>query len=303
MNELLPVYVFGEVLYDCFPENDPMLGGAPFNVAWHLQAFDVAPVMISAVGDDALGQNICQKMQQWGMTTQQIQVDPHHDTGIVNVAIVAGEPSYDIVLNAAYDHINQQKLPTITGEHFFYHGSLAARCSASREALESLHGRPGQRTFIDVNLREPWWEPACLKSMVHGVYCVKLNQHELALLAELPAPPTDRDALVETAVNFRLTNNITHLIVTLGADGAFLVDEMGSVVTPEMTPQLTTVVDTVGAGDAFAAVVLVGMLHQWDWRTTLERAQQFAGFIVGQQGALSDNPAIYRDFKCLWGLI
>ncbi|QVK22478.1 hypothetical protein KHX94_14105 [Shewanella dokdonensis] len=80
-------------------------------------------------------------------------------------------------------------------------------------------------------------------------------------------------------------------------------DETGNVVTPELPPQTSNIVDTVGAGDAFSAVLLLGMLHQWDWRTTLERAQQFAGFIVGQQGALSDNPAIYCDFKRLWGLI
>ncbi|QVK22476.1 hypothetical protein KHX94_14095 [Shewanella dokdonensis] len=108
-------------------------------MAWHLQAFGVAPVMISAVGDDALGKNICQKMQQWGMDTAQIQQDPQHQTGMVNVTIIGAEPSYDIVLNAAYDHIQQQQLPQISGEHLLYHGSLAARCPSSRAALESLH--------------------------------------------------------------------------------------------------------------------------------------------------------------------
>ncbi|TCN83072.1 PfkB family carbohydrate kinase [Shewanella fodinae] len=303
MNELLPVYIFGEVLYDCFPENAPMLGGAPFNVAWHLQAFDVAPVMISAVGDDALGKNICQQMQQWGLDTTQIQQDRQHPTGTVNVTIVDAEPSYDIVLNAAYDHISEQQLPQIIGEHFFYHGSLAARCPGSRTALERLHGLPGQKTFIDVNLRAPWWDKTWLRTMVHGAYCVKLNQHELAQLAALDDAPSEHCDLEELALNYRLTNNITHLIVTLGAAGAFLVDETGNVVTPELTPQTSNIVDTVGAGDAFSAVLLLGMLHQWDWRTTLERAQQFAGFIVGRQGALSDNPAIYCDFKRLWGLI
>ncbi|MFQ6370890.1 carbohydrate kinase family protein [Shewanella sp. YIC-542] len=303
MNELLPVYVFGEVLYDCFPERDPMLGGAPFNVAWHLQAFGASPRMISAVGDDAPGQHVLQQMQQWGMDTALIQQDKHHATGMVQVTLAQGEPSYDIVLNAAYDHICQAQLPPVSGEHFFYHGSLAARCPASREALESLHALAGQKTLIDVNLRPPWWDAQWLLPMLHGAYCVKLNQQELAQLAGVQLPFAERSELEQAAGYFRLSHNITHLVVTLGADGAFLVDETGELVMPALPPQATQVVDTVGAGDAFTAILLLGMLHQWDWHTTLERAQQFAGFIVGQAGALSDNPAIYRDFKCLWGLI
>ncbi|MCH1920308.1 PfkB family carbohydrate kinase [Shewanella sp. A3A] len=302
MNECLPIYIFGEVLFDCFPDSEPMLGGAPFNVAWHLQAFGANPRLISAVGADDGGQQILAKMQQWGMDTQSVIVDAQHETGRVDVTFADGEPQYDIVLDAAYDHIDQRSLPVPSGEHLLYHGTLAARCTTSRESLGQLRTWPGQKAFIDVNLRDPWWELDWVRSEVHGGHCVKLNRQELILLSAAEHEPADQEALKVLARNFRLANNIANLIVTQGADGAFLVDEMGDIISHSLPPQARTVVDTVGAGDAFSAIVILGMLNNWQWETVLERAQQFAGFIVTQQGAVSDNPAIYGDFKCLWGM-
>ncbi|KFZ37368.1 hypothetical protein HR45_10110 [Shewanella mangrovi] len=303
MNECLPIYIFGEVLFDCFADSEPLLGGAPFNVAWHLQAFGVNPRFISAVGDDDGGRLILQKMQQWQMATDSVAVDPLHETGRVQITLQDGEPSYEFVLDTAYDHIEPKNLSMPIGEHLFYHGTLAARCSTSRESLGQLRDWPGQKAFIDVNLRDPWWELEWILAEVHGAHCVKLNRQELILLSQVEETQEDIEWLQELARNFRLANNIANLIVTLGADGAFLVYEMGQIITHSLPPQTATVVDTVGAGDAFSSIVMLGMLHNWQWETVLERAQQFAGFIVTQQGAVSDNPAIYGDFKCLWGMI
>lgn len=302
MNECLPIYIFGEVLFDCFPESEPKLGGAPFNVAWHLQAFGGSPTFISAVGDDDAGKQILDNMQQWGMVTQYVTVDPLHPTGRVDVTFTEGEPQYDIVLDTAYDHIDPSALPVPSGEHMFYNGTLAARCITSQESLAQLRSWPAQKAFVDVNLRDPWWELEWVKNTVHGGHCVKLNRDELVLLSEVETAPEDTDGLKALAQNFRLANNIANLIVTQGADGAFLVDEMGEIICHDMPPQAREVVDTVGAGDAFSSIVILGMLNNWQWQTILERAQQFAGFIVTQQGAVSDNPAIYGDFKCLWGM-
>ena len=57
--------IFGEVLFDCFEDGSRVLGGAPFNVAWHLQAFGCKPLLISRVGDDPMGKLIRETMLQW----------------------------------------------------------------------------------------------------------------------------------------------------------------------------------------------------------------------------------------------
>ena len=93
------IIIFGEVLFDCFPDGQKILGGAPFNVAWHLQAFKASPLFISRVGNDVEGDQIFRSMRQWGMITDGLQRDPEHPTGQVTVNFVDGEPEYDIVAN------------------------------------------------------------------------------------------------------------------------------------------------------------------------------------------------------------
>jgi len=83
--------IFGEVLFDCFPDGNSVLGGAPFNVAWHLQAFGMSPMMISSVGDDELGNKVKSAMQDWSMRTTGLQLDPVHPTGSVDIEFVDGE--------------------------------------------------------------------------------------------------------------------------------------------------------------------------------------------------------------------
>lgn len=97
--------IFGEVLFDRFPDGSVVLGGAPFNVAWHLQAFGLAPLVISRVGRDALGGAVVAAMTGWGMDRRGVQFDATHPTGTVEVAFQAGEPHYAIVDRVAYDII------------------------------------------------------------------------------------------------------------------------------------------------------------------------------------------------------
>ena len=73
--------VFGEVLFDCFPDGKTVLGGAPFNVAWHLQGLGLQPLFVSAVGNDAQGEEVRRTMQSWGMATTGLQTRAAFPTG------------------------------------------------------------------------------------------------------------------------------------------------------------------------------------------------------------------------------
>ena len=81
--------VFGEVLFDHFPDGSRVLGGAPFNVAWHLQGFGLDPLVVTAVGADRTGREAVETMAAWGMSTEGVQVDRTHPTGRVTAAVVA----------------------------------------------------------------------------------------------------------------------------------------------------------------------------------------------------------------------
>jgi fructokinase len=98
--------VFGKVLFDRFPDDTAVLGGTPFNVAWHLQGLGHDPLFLSRVGRDGPGRQVGQAMRHWGMDTTGLQTDADYPTGAVELAFEAGQPSFDILPDQAYDHFD-----------------------------------------------------------------------------------------------------------------------------------------------------------------------------------------------------
>lgn len=291
------ICVFGEVLLDRFPDGQGVLGGAPFNVAWHLQAFGGRPRFLSAVGDDAPGRQIRQAMADWGMDLTGLSTDTAHPTGEVVVSLEGGEPRYDIRADRAYDHI----VPAAVGRHcdLLCHGTLALRGPRSAAALAAIRSGAGQ-IFLDVNLRDPWWSREQVLGLVEGANWVKLNREELDLL-QAGEVVGGSQGLADRAAAFREAHGLQGVILTLGADGALGLDGASGPVA--VTPrQDVAVVDAVGAGDAFAAVSILGLLHGWPLAETLVRAQAFAARVVGQRGATAADPDLYAPFIEQWGL-
>jgi len=285
--------VFGEVLFDHFPDGSRVLGGAPFNVAWHLQAFGLQPHFISCVGNDAEGVEVRAAMQRWGMDLDGLGTDPQRPTGRVEVRFDDGEPSYEIVCPAAWDAITTE--PTAPPCRLLYHGSLALRQPISRASLETLRVQHPQTVFVDVNLRPPWWQRADLKAVLHGAHWVKLNIDELVKLQ--PSGGSDAD----NAAAFLTAYGLHGLILTHGSQGAEVLTSDGNrcLVTPERD---IDVVDTVGAGDAFASVVILGIIKDWTLDLMLQRAQAFASALVGRRGATVHEQGFYREFLSQWNV-
>jgi fructokinase len=287
--------IFGEVLFDCFPDGNSVLGGAPFNVAWHLQAFGMSPVVVSSIGDDELGQNVKSAMQDWGMAASGLQLDPLHPTGSVDIEFNNGEPQYTIVEHRAYDYIDASLLPPLPRNRLLYHGTLALRNQVSREALSSLKQDHSDTVFMDVNLRDPWWEKAFVLKLVDDADWVKLNEDELVQLG------SGAGDIQSQAREFLGIHNLKGLVVTLGAKGAIALTDNGK--DAEAAPSQTLdIVDTVGAGDAFTSVLILGITHQWPLEQTMQRAQQFASLMVGQQGATVHDPGFYQAMIADWCL-
>jgi len=152
--------IYGEVLFDHFPDGISVLGGAPFNVAWHLRGLGEQPLFIGCVGDDETGRRVRLAMSDWGMDIAGLQTDFGHPTGSVRVEYLNGEPAYAILPDQAYDFIQTRALPDLADVGLLYHGSLALRQPPSRAALDALISRVDIPVFFDVNLRSPWWRQA-----------------------------------------------------------------------------------------------------------------------------------------------
>ncbi|MFC1773342.1 carbohydrate kinase [Pseudomonadota bacterium] len=285
--------VFGEVLFDTFPDGSRVLGGAPFNVAWHLQAFGCAPLFVSRIGDDEPGRQVRAAMQNWGMSTSGLQEDSLHPTGEVRVSIEHGEPAYEIVADQAYDYIDGASLPDAGSASLAYQGTLALRNHQSANALDTLLARFHPPVFLDINLRPPWWNRVAAERMLGKANWLKLNEHELA---ELLGPDIDVQAGAAALIQ---QYDLSLIIITRGEKGAGCFSASGETfnVEPESASR---VVDTVGAGDAFTSVCLLGLIQAWDMQKILHRAQQFASAVVGVRGATIEDRGFYEPFISEW---
>lgn len=292
--------IIGEVLFDRFPDGSEVLGGAPFNVAWHLQGFGSEPRFVSRVGSDRQGERIRDAMQAWGMDIHALGVDTEHPTGAVQVTLDAGQPSYEILPDQAYDQLEREDMERgLAGATVgaVYHGTLMLRGPRLRDALARTLREHPLPVFCDVNLRDPWWHSEVLPPLLARARWVKMNDVELDIIAKsLQLSETD---LHTRAERLRVSHDIEWLIVTRGGEGAVAFGPRGEVADVKPQGDLE-IVDTVGAGDAFAATVLHGLLRNWPMQTSLERAQAFASRICGIRGATTDDRELYETMRATW---
>jgi len=293
--------ILGEVLFDQFLDGESVLGGAPFNVAWHLKGFGADPLFISRVGKDDPGEKVRKAMQDWGMDRAGLQQDDRYPTGTVRITLDAGQPTFDILPDQAYDHMDAMTgaiSAAVSEGGLLYHGSLILRTEAMRDRLEALLATATSTQgrlpiFVDINLRAPWWNESDIPAILRRARWAKVNEDELAIIAK----PLDcrTDDFTEMARRVRAICELHLLIVTLGAQGAVAFDALGGVfpVSPDDPDQ--AIVDTVGAGDAFSTVVIMGLLHGWSLPTMMQRAQRFAGRVCQLRGATTTDVDFYRQ--------
>jgi len=296
------VVLFGEVLADVFPDR-AVLGGAPFNVACHLKAFGQHPVLITRLGEDALRDEVMNAMAQKGLDTLGVQFDKHYPTGQVRVHIEDGGHRFEILPTQAYDFIHPGVARmTLLSVHpaLVYFGTLAQRHTVSRQALKTLLRGAQSGRFLDINLRSPWYDQKTLTHSLQYAEIVKLNDAELSELATMfGLPGTDPH---EQAWALMIKFELEQVLVTCGDAGAWHMDRDGMLAEAASSDLVVKLVDTVGAGDGFASVFMLGSLCGWPILKTLERANTFAAAICEIRGAVPDQMAFYEPFKKAWGV-
>lgn len=242
------VACFGEVLWDILPDKK-LPGGAPMNVAYHLQKLGVPVAMISATGNDADGDNLRQVMQQLQLDITFVQRDPDHETGKVYARLAAtNEMQYEIIQPVAWDYIKTtpglQEIAKTPGYLVF--GSLASRNEVSKDTLLSL--LDGGRTLVlDINLRPPHFKQDLVELLLRHCQILKINEAELELIGNWYSLPADME---ERARAFSQKFDIPTIIVTLGDKGAALLADNHFYLHSGFK---VTVADTIGSGDAFLA--------------------------------------------------
>lgn len=286
-------YCFGEMLWDCLPSGRHA-GGAPFNVAAHLAQLKAPVSLISAVGQDSLGDEILKLAEDKGIDIRFVtRARADLATGTVLVTLDSNaNATYEIVQPVAWDEIDlsPEAVEAITTGRALIFGSLAMRSHHNLTQLSNLLKIPGPLKFFDVNLRPPFIDPNLIMELAQRVDVIKLNDDELGKLASwiktgemTPNTPQDVDTLAQACATLAAaTGGTSRICVTRAAAGAVLWDQ--STIVSASAPRVV-VKDTVGAGDAFMAGLVFGQTHGIDAQTVLENACRLGAYVASQDGA------------------
>ena len=275
----------GEALWDVLPEGRK-IGGAPANFAYHVSQFGLPGIVVSAVGDDPLGDEILENFDSKGLTHKVDKVP--YPTGTVQVELDRdGIPMYDIKENVAWDNIpfspELEEIAKNTRAVCF--GSLAQRNVVSRNTiskfLDSMPKNDDSLIVFDVNLRQGFYTKEILCDSMERCNILKINDEELVAVSRLFGYPgidlQDKCWILLGKYNLKM------LILTCGVNGSYVFTP--GKVSFQPTPKVE-VADTVGAGDSFTAAFISSILKGESVEEAHSKAVRTSAFVCTQKGAM-----------------
>ncbi len=290
------ILIVGEILFDLFPESKQM-GGAPFNFAFHLKKLGFPVRFFSRIGQDDLGSQVLEFLQTHGFDTNDIQVDPEYPTGTVQVNKTPEGHSFSILPDTAWSRIvfdQRMSQALASGCDLIYLGSLLQYNAHGRHLADRIMEQRSDQTrlFCDINLRPGFYHIETIMTWLPRVNLLKLSQEEaVEVLGDLPA----EHGLENSIRQFMGAHGIELVLLTLGEKGSrvFLPEQT---VDCRATP-VDPIVDTVGAGDAYAAVFAAGFLSKLPMGKTMALAADFSGQICTLTGAIPEDERLYRKIR------
>jgi fructokinase len=256
----------GEILWDIFPDSE-RLGGAPFNFAVHAHRLGNEVIFVSAVGDDERGERALARVKELGLSTEFVRRVPGQPTGTVAVHFdSAGEPDFTIHRPAAYDFL---ELPRMDAD-WIYYGTLAHHSTFDRSLWSRLRASPIASRFYDMNLRRDSFTPALVEDLMRTANVAKLNEEELRFTGRTLEQLRDQFGWQACCV----TRGDRGCAILIGKDYA------------EVPAYPVKVIDSVGAGDAFAAAFLHGLDQGWPAAKIGEFANHLGAFVASRPGAI-----------------
>lgn len=275
----------GEMVWDMLPAGK-RLGGAPVNFAFYAQALGAKALIVSAVGQDTLGDEILETVKGFGMDISAIQRN-RYPTSTVEITLAGeGIPSYVIREQVAWDYIDHSASmdKIISQADALCWGSLAQRNTISRRNMQEMIGLAPASCLkvFDINIRLHYFsEEVVRQSLVHADI-LKLNEEELPKVAALFALKGDDGAMIRQLME---QFGLSYIVYTKGAECSMVFQKDGAV-SYIATPKVD-VVDTVGAGDAFTATFVTLLLQGAPMEECHRRAVDISAFVCTQNGAIT----------------
>ena len=322
------VMLVGEALVDEFAER-PVAGGAPLNVARSLAALGLPALLVARLGlcrhldlglgagthgtaVDAGARLVLASMRRFGLSRRGLQFDAGRATGRVSVLEEGSAHAFHIHPDAAWDRLDTAPALALLESHrprLLYFGSLARRAPASRQCIQRLaEAARGLRSlcYLDLNLREGAMDVEVIAECLGQADWLKLNDAELLQVQRWfgagGLDPLAPAASLQRPVAALLRRfGVQRLVLTRGAAGYACFGPAGELLAEGAGRQDLTLVDTVGAGDAFSAMLLAAVLHDLPLEQGLALANAYAAAICGQRGPVPDQDSFFQPWRSALG--
>jgi fructokinase len=294
------ICVVGEILFDVFPSYK-RVGGAPFNFAFHLKNFGFPVRFISRIGNDPDGKKILGLLEMYRFDLNDIQIDDIHPTGTVAVKLDEyGMPQFRITSDVAYDYI--EFLPEVHRElirqaELVYFGSLVQRSQQGFENVQKIiAGKASSAVgFYDINLRPDCFNDRLISQSLLRANAIKLNQEEFEELKRLMLFEKNSRSFVQHLLD---AYELKIISLTKGHKGSELYTRTGNFSIAAEKSEV--VVDSVGAGDAYAAMLAAGLIKNMPPEIIIQNASAFASSICEIKGAIPETEAFYEPFQAMF---
>ena len=281
---------YGEIIWDVYPDKS-VIGGAALNFASHVSLCGAKSAIISAVGDDGLGEDAIEHIGGFGVDCRYIKT-AKKPTGQCIVSLDENAiPHYNVLRDVAYDNIalDDADIESIKKDGYdaLYFGTLIQRASVSRETLRRLLERCDFGTVIcDVNLRPDCYDAESVRLCLESATVLKVSIEEEPLLRSLGMYNPEDDSLRSIARAIcESFAQIEVVILTLGKDGSYAYTSRDG--KEYCQPSIgDKVVSTVGAGDSFAAAWLTSFLAGEPIEQCMQKAAKLSGFVVSHVEAV-----------------
>jgi len=275
---------FGEILWDIYPDKKH-LGGAPLNFAAHLAKHGESVYILSALGEDELGNEALTKIQKLNIATDYVSFCKEKQTGKCLVTLDENYvPTYNLLQNVAYDYINCDNL----SQEFYvlYFGTLALRSKTNYASLKHLlKNNRFEEIFVDINLRSPFYTAEAVEFSLQSASILKISLEELPTLLEVIGLKNSCNHKKSAKYLAEKYPNVSLVVITLGSDGAYILDCLTFKEYSCNCPEVK-VVSTVGAGDSFSAAFLHKYLRGFNIQYCMEYATRIASYVVSEYDAV-----------------
>lgn len=241
-------------------------------------------IFMAKVGDDKLGQTAISGFEKAGIDTSEILVDEKAHSGVALIMVDhKGENCISVAsgANNSFTTADIDRLESRLDEVDLVLAQLEIPIPVVEYLVEKCH-RAGKKVILNPAPASRL-SSACLAAL----YLITPNQSEAELLTGIPVQD---EHSARAAATLLRKQGVEQVIITLGAKGAFLLNESESAFIPAFS---VDAVDTTAAGDTFNGSLLVALSEGMEIKNAILFAQKAAAISVTKMGAQDSQP--YRD--------